>query len=537
MRLGVLDVGSNTVHLLVVDAYPGARPMPAFSHKTELRLADHLDHGSSLSSPDERSLRDVVVEALRIAEDKGVEDLIAFATSAVREAKNGEEILARLRDQTGAQINVMTGHEEARLTFLAARRWFGWSSGRLLVIDIGGGSLEVASGSDEEADAVASLPLGAGRLTRDWIPADPPPAQDVRRLRKHVRAQIGRETGGLLRHGAPDHVVGTSKTFRQLARIAGAAPSGEGPYVKRVLRHADVAALAERLPKMSQAERAKLPGVSASRVAQLPAGAIVADATLDLLDVDQLELCPWALREGVILRRLDMIALGLEDDALFSRCICRCAALVVAAGHEADAVGVLVRVAHPGPGRGALLRLAGAEPGPPWAPWPGADGAGEAPAAAAGRDGAVLAGDCAAGDCAGGDCAGGDCAAGAPPGPPGPAGPDGWRARLRPPRCRRTARARRSPGRARRAAGALAAGDRLRGGLVDLVLERHAGGLRGDERGDPVEDVGQPLDRFRVPGGQQVQAALRPVVDGGRSRGGLVERLLGLRLRAGQYRL
>jgi len=257
----------------------------------------------------------VVVEALRIAEDKGVEDLIAFATSAVREAKNGEDVLARIRDQTGAQITVLTGHEEARLTFLAARRWFGWSSGRLLIIDIGGGSLELASGLDEEPDAVTSLPLGAGRLTRDWIPADPPAAPDVRRLRKHVRAEIGRETGSMLRHGPPDHVVGTSKTFRQLARIAGAAPSGEGPYVKRVLRHADLTALTERLPTMSQNERTKLPGVSASRVAQLPAGAIVADAALDLLGADQLELCPWALREGVILRRLDLLAQGLEDDA------------------------------------------------------------------------------------------------------------------------------------------------------------------------------------------------------------------------------
>jgi len=315
MRLGVLDVGSNTVHLLVVDAYQGARPMPAFSHKAELKLADHLDNGASLSGPGEQSLRGVVEDALRIAEDKGAEELIAFATSAVREAKNGEQVLARIRERTGAQINVLTGPEEARLTFLAARRWFGWSSGRLLVIDIGGGSLEMATGPDEEPDAVASLPLGAGRLTRDWIPADPPAAQDVRRLRKHVRAQIGRETGGLLRHGTPDHVVGTSKTFRQLARIAGAAPSGEGPYIKRALRHADVAALAERLPTMSQAERAKLPGVSASRVAQLPAGAIVADAALDLMGADQLELCPWALREGVILRRLDLLAKGLEDDA------------------------------------------------------------------------------------------------------------------------------------------------------------------------------------------------------------------------------
>jgi exopolyphosphatase / guanosine-5'-triphosphate,3'-diphosphate pyrophosphatase len=312
MRLGVLDVGSNTVHLLVVDAYQGARPMPAFSHKTELRLADQLDDGSVLSEQGESRLRGVVEDALRIAEDKGAEELIAFATSAIREAKNGEEVLARVREQTGAQINVMTGHEEARLTFLAARRWFGWSSGRLLVIDIGGGSLEVGTGIDEEPDAVASLPLGAGRLTRDWFTSDPPSAEDVRRLRKHVRAQIARQMGGMLRQGPPDHVVGSSKTFRQLARVAGAAPSGEGPYVKRALRHADVAALAERLPAMSQAERARLPGVSASRVAQLPAGAIVADAILDLLDVDQLELCPWALREGVILRRLDMLAQGLD---------------------------------------------------------------------------------------------------------------------------------------------------------------------------------------------------------------------------------
>jgi exopolyphosphatase / guanosine-5'-triphosphate,3'-diphosphate pyrophosphatase len=312
MRLGVLDVGSNTVHLLVVDAYQGARPLPAFSHKAELKLADHLDNGASLSGPGEQSLRGVVEDALRIAEDKGVEELIGFATSAVREAKNGEQVLARIREQTGAQLNVMTGPEEARLTFLAARRWFGWSSGRLLVIDIGGGSLEVASGIDEEPDLVASLPLGASRLTRDWFTSDPPSADDVRRMRKHVRAQIAREAGGRLRQGPPDHVVGTSKTFRQLARIAGAAPSGEGPYVKRTLRHADVAALAERLPTMSQAERAKLPGVSASRVAQLPAGAIVADAILDLLGVDQIELCPWALREGVILRRLDMLAHGLD---------------------------------------------------------------------------------------------------------------------------------------------------------------------------------------------------------------------------------
>jgi exopolyphosphatase / guanosine-5'-triphosphate,3'-diphosphate pyrophosphatase len=308
MRLGVLDVGSNTVHLLVVDAYPGARPMPAFSHKAELKLADHLENGSTLSAAGEASLRAEVDEALRVAEDKGVTDLIAFATSAVRDAKNGEQVLDRIQQQTGAHIAVLTGEEEARLTFLAARRWFGWSSGRLLVIDIGGGSLEVATGIDEEPEALMSLPLGAGRLTRDWITTDPPPPDEIRKLRRHVRAEIARHVGSMLRHGAPDHTVGTSKTLRQLSRIAGAAPSSEGPYAKRVLSRAETATWAVRLAEMSDGERARLPGVSAGRASQLPAGAIVAHAALDLLEVHQLELCPWALREGVILRRLDTLS-------------------------------------------------------------------------------------------------------------------------------------------------------------------------------------------------------------------------------------
>lgn len=305
MRLGVLDVGSNTVHMLVVDAYPGARPLPAFSHKVELSLADHLEPGNTLSKRGEQRLTQVVEESLRIAEDKGVEDFLAFATSAVRDAGNGVEVLSRIADQTGAQIRVLAGEGEARLTFLAARRWFGWSSGRLLVVDIGGGSLEIGAGQDEEPEAVMSLPLGAGRLTRDWFTADPPPHGEVRALRKHVRAEIARMAGGLRRGGAVDHAVGTSKTFRQLARIAGAAPSGEGFYVKRFLKHTDVSLWAERLAAMDRTERTRLPGVSEGRAAQMPAGAIVADAVMDLMGVSQLEICPWALREGVILKRLD----------------------------------------------------------------------------------------------------------------------------------------------------------------------------------------------------------------------------------------
>ncbi|PRX06717.1 UNVERIFIED_ORG: exopolyphosphatase/guanosine-5'-triphosphate,3'-diphosphate pyrophosphatase [Actinomadura viridilutea] len=306
MRLGVLDVGSNTVHLLVVDAHQGARPLPAFSHKEELQLAAHLED-DRLSDKGERLLRQFVDEAIRIAEDKGVEDLVAFATSAVRDAANGEEVLARIRERTGVDVRALSGADEARLTFLAVRRWFGWSSGRLLVVDIGGGSLEIAAGIDEDPDVAISLPLGAGRLTRDRLSADPPPPDELRALRRHVRAEIARRVGEVARFGPPDHAVATSKTFKQLARITGAAPTSEGPYVKRVLRHQELVEWAEKLARMTAEERTRLPGVSARRAPQLPAGAVVADAAMDLFGLPELEICPWALREGVILRRLDMI--------------------------------------------------------------------------------------------------------------------------------------------------------------------------------------------------------------------------------------
>ncbi|WP_433462327.1 Ppx/GppA family phosphatase [Spirillospora sp. CA-128828] len=307
MRLGVLDVGSNTVHLLVVDAHQGARPLPAYSHKADLRLAAHLEDGDRLSEEGEGMLRDFVDDALQIAEDKGVEDLVAFATSAVRDAANGDEVLERIRDDKQIDIRALSGEEEARLTFLAVRRWFGWSSGRLLVVDIGGGSLEIASGIDEEPDAAFSLPLGAGRLTRDWFTADPPSLDEVRNLRRHVRAEIARRVGDVARYGAADHAVATSKTFKQLARIGGAAPSDEGPYQRRVLAGDALTEWTEKLAKMPSAERADLPGVSERRAPQLLAGAIVADAAMDLFELPDLEICPWALREGVILRRLDMI--------------------------------------------------------------------------------------------------------------------------------------------------------------------------------------------------------------------------------------
>jgi len=312
MRLGVVDVGSNTIHLLVVDAHHGAAPLPTTSRKVELRLAEHLADDGSIDASGVDDLVEFMTQSMAVAEDLGVTEMMAFATSAIREAPNGEQVIAEVRERTGFDLQVLTGDDEARLTFLAVRRWFGWSSGRLLVSDIGGGSLEMASGTDEYPELAFSLPLGAGRLTREFLRHDPPSDKQLKELRKYVRAELGTVVGQLTRAGASDHSVATSKTLRSLARIAGASPSSEGPMVKRTLTRADLVGLVPKLAAMTNAERAELPGVSESRAGQLVAGAVVAEAVMDLLDIEEFEICPWALREGVILRRLDWLTMGSE---------------------------------------------------------------------------------------------------------------------------------------------------------------------------------------------------------------------------------
>ncbi len=308
MRLGVLDVGSNTVHLLVVDAHPGAHPDAVRSHKAELHLAALLSPDGSLGQAGTDALVAAVTAARVEAEREGVEDLVAFATSAVRDATDSAEVLTRVRDESGVDLQVLPGADEARLTFLAVRRWFGWSAGRLLCLDIGGGSLELATGTDEEPDVALSLPLGAGRLTRDLLPGDPPKRREVTALRDHVRTVLADAVTAIDAAGEAERAVATSKTFRSLARLDGAAPYAEGPRVPRSLRRSGLERLVELLAGMRAVDRARLPGVSPSRAQQLLAGAVVAHEALDALGLDSVDICPWALREGLILRRLDWIA-------------------------------------------------------------------------------------------------------------------------------------------------------------------------------------------------------------------------------------
>ena len=275
------------------------------SEKTVLRLAERLTPSGQLSPVGADELVRAIADARKSAKRLGCEELMAFATSAVREASNSAEVLARVHDETGVELKVLTGEDEARLTFLAARRWLGWSAGRLLVVDIGGGSLEIAAGRDESPDFATSLPLGAGRLTRTRFSSDPPPRDEIDALRTWLDEQLAPVASKLLKAGEPDRVVATSKTFRSLARLTGAAPSSAGPMVHRVLTDVGLRQLLAFISRMSAADLAELEGVSPSRSHQLVAGALVAQAMLSALGRAELEICPWALREGVILGRLD----------------------------------------------------------------------------------------------------------------------------------------------------------------------------------------------------------------------------------------
>jgi exopolyphosphatase/guanosine-5'-triphosphate,3'-diphosphate pyrophosphatase len=284
------------------------------SEKTALRLAESLDSAGRLSRHGADALVRAVHTARTSAAAAGCRDLLAFATSALRDAPNSAAVLARVHAETGVSLQVLPGEDEARYTFLAVRRWFGWSAGRLLALDIGGGSLELAAGMDEVPSVAESLPLGAGRLTREWFSSDPPTRREIDALRHHVELLLAPVAAKLMAEGTPERAVGTSKTFRSLARLTGAAPSSEGPRARRVLTDTGLRQVGAFISRMSAADLAELEGVSPSRAHQLVAGAVVAEAAMRALGLSQLEICPWALREGVILRRLDWLDGASRND-------------------------------------------------------------------------------------------------------------------------------------------------------------------------------------------------------------------------------
>ncbi|MEV5704174.1 hypothetical protein [Actinoallomurus sp. NPDC052274] len=301
MRTAILDVGSNAAHLKVVDLVPGGPVRTVVSVKEPTRLAGALPADGRIG----RAAADRVVASVAATADEaarmGAVELIPFVTSAIRDAPNREEVLDRVAAEAGVELGFLTGPDEARLTFLAVRAWYGWSVGPVVLADIGGGSMEIATGDGAEADAALSMPLGAGRLTREHLSGDPPDRRQLERLRAHVADRLAAYGVDRLTDGsAGHHAVATSKIFTQLAKLSGGRSTDGRRMLERTALRRRIAGLAA----LTVEERARLKGVSRARARHILAGAVVADEIMAALGVRRLEICPWALREGIALRRL-----------------------------------------------------------------------------------------------------------------------------------------------------------------------------------------------------------------------------------------
>jgi len=307
VRLGVLDIGSNTVHMLAADVRPGGRPLATTSDRSVLRLMRYLTPDGAISEEGVRALETAVAQARRVAEAERVDALLATATSAVRDAANGADVIARIEAALGQPLQVLDGETEAELTFLAVRRWFGWSAGQILLLDIGGGSLEIAAGGEELPDAAASVPLGAGRMTVQFLPNDPPGEHDVDALRVHAKATLAGVLPRFADLPRPDHVVGSSKAIRSLARLVGYPAPGWSGSERMLLPRASLGSWIPRLARLPASARQELPGITPDRTFQIVAAAVSLHTAMTALEVDELEVSPWALREGVLLRYIEQL--------------------------------------------------------------------------------------------------------------------------------------------------------------------------------------------------------------------------------------
>lgn len=299
----VLDVGSFSARLVVLG--PGGSPLePALTHQTRLRLDRELDGEGRLTERGVAAIVAAVEAAMTMADRHGVTRVYPLGTSSIRDARNAPEVVRRIAKATGVELKFLSGRREAELAYVAARRWYGAAAGPLLVLDIGGGTVELAAGSGEYAGLARSLRLGARSMTREWLPADFASGKQMKALRAHVLEEVTEALGDVLPEIAEHRVVGCSKVLQQLARLA-----GDRPGRARELHLDDLRAWIPRLAALPSSRRAELPGISQPRARQALAGAVVAEALLTVAG-GRVAICPWSTRDGLLLTMLDRSVKG-----------------------------------------------------------------------------------------------------------------------------------------------------------------------------------------------------------------------------------
>jgi exopolyphosphatase/guanosine-5'-triphosphate,3'-diphosphate pyrophosphatase len=305
MRIAALDLGSNSFHLLVADVHPDGSFTAVTREKEMLRLSDAVArHGHIPPAAADRAVA-AVRRQRRLADALGVREIIAKATSAIRTAANGGELVDRIEAETGIEIDVISGIEEARLVFAAVRASVVIDPAPALCIDVGGGSVELAIGDPAGLRFATSLPLGVGRLTAELDVGDPPSNADRRRIDDRVRAGLD-TIAGEIRAREPRMAIGTSGTLKDLARMAAAqhAPGAELPASTNAMRvtRDELETLHDRIMRATTAERRRLPGLEDDRRAELlPVGSTLIVTVLQMFDLDALTVSDWALREGIVL--------------------------------------------------------------------------------------------------------------------------------------------------------------------------------------------------------------------------------------------
>ncbi|MGW1373446.1 Ppx/GppA phosphatase family protein [Streptomyces sp. NPDC002446] len=312
-QAGVLDVGCHSALLTVVRWRPGPVLEPVFSHKVRLRLHETLDRKGRLGTAGVESVQRAVAEAITADPQRRLPEVFAFATSVIRDAPNRDEVIARVARTTGTWLRVLPGEEEARLAYVAVRQWAGCPQGPLLVLDIGGGTVELASGTGALPRVVRSLPLGARRITREWLPGGTVPSERrLDEIRRHLRHCLSLAPG-VPRAARGDRVLACSKTFEQLARLAGAGRN-KPRRAARELTLPQLRAATRQLADLAPDRRSALPGISAHRAEQSLAGALVAESLMEACGVQSVEICPWSTREGLLLERLGVLDGSSRDD-------------------------------------------------------------------------------------------------------------------------------------------------------------------------------------------------------------------------------
>ena len=302
MRIAAIDIGTNSVHMIIVRVRSDLSFEVVDREKVMVRLgAGGLD-GKALTTEAMSAALQALSKFKRLAESHRVDEILAAATSATREARNGGEFLARVERETGIRPRVITGTEEARLIHQAAVYGVDVGSARAVVIDVGGGSTEITLGNATAIQAARSFKIGVIRLTERFVQSDPLSGRDERKLSKHILSEINRHCDQITAIGF-DRVIGTSGTILSLGAVAATAARGTTPTELRNLRVTakQIRKLRKEIVTLNPEQRLTVPGLDPRRADLVVAGAVLLDTILRRLGAEELTLCDLALREGLVL--------------------------------------------------------------------------------------------------------------------------------------------------------------------------------------------------------------------------------------------